>query len=119
VVSVWFDGINELNTVAADLGRIGFSATGRVMRVVQKTAFDIESTAKQLAPVRTGNLRNSITTTMMPAGLEATIGPEASYAAFVEWGTSRMAPHAFMGPALDRHSGDFLTALTIAAAPPL
>lgn len=105
----------ELNTVAVDLATAAGSVGARASLVVRKTAQDIEATAKQFAPVDTGNLKASIGTDVTGDGrfgaIEAEIGPTASYGGFVEWGTSRHAPQAFMGPALDRHSGDFVKAL--------
>ena len=70
---------------------------------VHKTARDIEADAKHMAPVRTGNLRNSIstTTTDVASVAEAVIGPTADYGAFVEFGTSRQSPQPYLGPAAD------------------
>lgn len=101
--------VSELNALAADLGKIGFRATGKATAVVAKTAHDIEATGKAFAPVDTGNLRNSISASVR--GLNAEIGPTANYGGYVEFGTSRMAPHAYMGPALDRHTPDFVRAM--------
>lgn len=86
--------------------------------VVRKTAMDIEANAKQIAPVDTGNLKNSIGSRIVSdaTGVEAIIGPTAAYGKFLEFGTSRMAPRAFMGPSLDRYSGAFATAMEQIAA---
>jgi HK97 gp10 family phage protein len=104
-------GINRLVvSFAASTGRVG--AAGAM--AVRKTAYDIEATSKVFCPVDTGNLRNSISTTITASGrdaeMTAEIGPTASYGAFVEFGTSRMAPHAYMGPAFDRHAHQLVTA---------
>jgi HK97 gp10 family phage protein len=48
------------------------------------------------APVRTGELRNSVQAT--DEGAVAT----APYAAYVEYGTSRTAPQPFAGPSVNR-----------------
>ncbi len=107
---------SELNRLAVDLtkaaGRIGPAA----QVVIRKTALDIERDAKAFAPVDTGNLRNSIghsdlRTVGQSGVLEAEIGPTAAYGAFVEFGTSRHGPAAYMGPAFDRHSGPFVSAV--------
>ena len=107
--------IRGLNEVVADLGRASRDAGPRVAAVVRKTAADIEATSKQFAPVDTGALRNSIghdfEQDWRSASARAVIGPTVEYARFVEWGTSTQGPQAFMGPALDRHSADFVTAL--------
>lgn len=99
-------GMRELKT---DLGKLSARAIPTAMRAVAKTAHDIEATAKQLAPVDTGNLRNSISADIH--GLTAEIGPTASYGMFVEEGTSRMAPQPYMGPAFDRHVPAFEAAM--------
>jgi HK97 gp10 family phage protein len=110
VVSVWFDGVDELNTIAADLGKAGFRAGPLAQVAIAKTAADIEADAKAFVPVDTGNLRNSIGRDVH--GLTAEIGPTANYGGFVEWGTSRMAPRAYMGPAFDRRAPGLKEAFT-------
>lgn len=79
--------------------------------VVVKSAAMIESLAKQAAPVRTGNLRNSISFDVSADGLTAEIGPTASYAPFLEYGTSRMAPRPFLMPAAEAVQPQFEAAL--------
>ncbi|WP_426566383.1 HK97-gp10 family putative phage morphogenesis protein [Angustibacter sp. McL0619] len=106
MVSVWFEGIDQLNSLSADLGKAS-ARVGRLAAVaVRASASDIERNAKLFCPVDTGNLRNSISTDLRGDGrslaMEAEIGPTANYGAYVEFGTSRMAPHAYMGPAFDR-----------------
>lgn len=110
--------VSELNSLAVRLDGASARAVPRANLVVRKTAMDIEANAKQIAPVDTGNLRNSIGHTMSgdSTGIEATIGPTAAYGKFLEFGTSRMAPRAFMGPSLDRYSGAFETAMAQIAA---
>lgn len=106
---------SELNqlavTVSATTGQLGALASA----ALRKSASDIERDAKVFAPVDTGNLRSSISTTVNGDGrfstMEAEIGPTAEYAAHVEYGTSTQAPAAYMGPAFDRHAGEFATAL--------
>lgn len=117
------DGISfdasELNALAATLSGAGARAGRYVSAVVRKTAADIERDAKVFAPVDTGNLRNSIGVDLHGDGrspaISAEIGPTANYGAFVEFGTSRMAPQAYMGPAFDRHSGQFSDAMQAVA----
>lgn len=109
--SVWFDGVEDLNTLAVDLGRAGQVVGEMASAVVRKTLLQIEGDAKSFAPVDTGNLRNSIGVDLDQDGLGGGVGPSASYGAFVEFGTARTGPQAYMGPALDRHSGEFEDAL--------
>lgn len=101
--------VSQLNTLTADLGRAGAAAVPLARKVLGKSSADIERDAKAFAPVDTGNLRNSISRDLM--GLKAEIGPTAAYGAYVEFGTSRMAPEAYMGPALDRNGWAFEKAM--------
>lgn len=87
----------------------------RVQLALRKTARDIVRDAKLLAPVDTGNLKNSITHSDLrsvgAAGGEIEIGPTANYGIFMEHGTSRVAPQPFMGPAADNNVRAFEQAM--------
>lgn len=113
MASVWFDGIDQLNTIAVALAGSAVRVGAGAAVVLRKVAHDVEATSKQFCPVDTGNLRNSIGTDL--GVLQAAVGPTAAYGKYVEWGTSRMSPHAFMGPALDRHAADFEAGIAVAA----
>ncbi|WP_238999285.1 HK97-gp10 family putative phage morphogenesis protein [Segeticoccus rhizosphaerae] len=101
----------ERSLGAVTAGRVGALAA----KVVRKVAADVERDAKILAPVDTGNLRNSISTSITGDGrhasMRAEIGPTASYGGYVEFGTSRMGPQPYLGPSLDRHTDPFVTAM--------
>lgn len=106
---------SELNRLAVDLGE-GASRVGeRVATAIRKSARDLEAQAKVFCPVDTGFLRSSIGTDInadgRSASMEAVIGPTATYGAFVEFGTSRKGPAAYMGPAFDRVAPDFVKAV--------
>lgn len=98
----------ELAALGVDLqtssGRLGQRASA----AIRKTAYDIEADAKALAPVDTGALQGSISTSITGDGrtgtMEAEIGPTVEYAGYVEHGTSRMAPQPYMRPAFDRRA---------------
>lgn len=106
---VEFDA-SELRSLATDLGE-GPRALGQLARTaVRKTAKDVQRSARQAAPVDTGNLKGSITTSDLRAmgtsgAIEAEVVATANYSAFVEFGTSRMAAQPYMGPAVDKHAG--------------
>ena len=77
-----------------------------VRSVVVKAAMDTVRDSKMLAPVDTGNLRNSIGSDITEAAgsIEAEVGPTADYGYYVEYGTSRnQNPQPFMGPAYDKN----------------
>ena len=102
---------SELNSLAADLGKQGHQTTRKAQAVVAKSAHDVQRVSQGLAPVDTGALKNSIGTDISGGGLEAQIGPTVHYGAYVEFGTRRMAPHAYMGPALDIVGPGFAAAM--------
>lgn len=82
-------------------------------RVALNAAEIVADRARQLAPVDTGRLRDSIGVSLTPPremsfsirgeGVRVFIGPAADviYAPYVEFGTWRQAAHPFMRPALD------------------
>lgn len=106
---------SQLNSLIFDLGARAGAVGGQAATVVKKTAADIEADAKVLAPFDTGNLRNSISTTVTGDGrfssITAEVGPTAEYGVHVEYGTSRMAPQPYLGPAFERRVGRFIAAL--------
>jgi HK97 gp10 family phage protein len=59
-----------------------------------------EQTAKQQAPVRTGFLRNSITTTRSPQG--GSLVSRANYSAYVNFGTRYMAARPYFTAGVTR-----------------
>ena len=65
-----------------------------------------ESYAKELCPVDTGNLRNSITHAQT-GEQEETIGSNVEYAPYVELGTVRMRARPFLQPAAENHSEEY------------
>lgn len=97
---------SELNQLIADMTEIPRQADALVRVAVQKTSADIKSDAQMFAPVDTGFLKGSIgyETFIDAGGVTGEIGPTAEYGEYVETGTEIMAPHAYMGPAFDRHA---------------
>jgi HK97 gp10 family phage protein len=89
----------QLDRLARDLSKAADKIEGAVPLLIAKTAADIEANAKKVVPVDTGFLKDSITSEA--DGLHAEVGPTASYGAYVEYGTARMAPQPYMGPAAD------------------
>lgn len=95
--------VSEVHRLAFDIESSTGQVGAKVARAVVKTAYEIERDAKINAPVDTGALRSSISTTITGDGrfgaIEAEIGPTVEYALFVEEGTSVHAPQPFMRPA--------------------
>lgn len=69
--------------------------------------------AKDLTPVRTGTLRDSIGVEVKPDDKEVYIGtmigkfPEKPYGKYVELGTSKMSPQPFLRPAATEHTAEY------------
>ncbi|MFI7691784.1 HK97-gp10 family putative phage morphogenesis protein [Nonomuraea sp. NPDC049655] len=82
-----------------------------VKAAVKKTGLDTVAAAQSLAPVDTGNLKNSIGVDFDPDGYGFEAGATANYAGYVEFGTSRMAPQPYLGPAFARTSEQFVEAI--------
>lgn len=118
VPSIRVTGANDL---AKELGRAGKDLPDLVKQITQKSALMLEAEAKRRAPVRTGRLKNSITTSQagltrgeLAAGQLAAVyevGPTVNYGAYVELGTRRMAPEPYLIPAADKIEPIFEQAL--------
>jgi HK97 gp10 family phage protein len=104
-VTVALEGMDELeDTLLAlpeDLRK------GALRRGVAEGAEVIESAAKAHAPRDTGTLAESIAAVEIRRGqrpgvvrFSVGVGPEAFYAFFIEYGTSKMVAKPFMRPAL-------------------
>ena len=104
--------MSDLARFAEDLRESADTLTRRASQVVRKAALDTMADAKTLAPVDTGNLRNSITTDARQGDLVAVVEATASYSAYIDWGTSKMRPQPFMRPAQDRNTGPFIDAIS-------
>lgn len=108
---------SELRKFGNDLTKMGADANRGGRLVVEKTAADISGDAKKIAfdkgVIDTGNLINSIgyDVNHRPGESSAEIGPTVEYAGYNEWGTSRMPPRPFLGPAFDRRIPGFEKAL--------
>lgn len=104
---------SEVMRFASDLGEVGPKVLKRARVAVQAVCAQTKRDAQILAPVDTGNLRNSITyeTSLKLGGTSGVVGPTAEYGAYVEFGTSRMGPQPYMGPATERGAASFYAAM--------
>lgn len=94
-----------------DFARISRELRPRLRDAINETALDVETLAKQRAPVKTGNLRRSLHTAPAAEELRATVGTNVEYARFVEYGTSRMGPRPYLTPALESNRPRFVDRL--------
>jgi len=102
-----------------ELAEIQSHLDPKTVEGLEEVADKIKEDAKELCPVDTGSLRKSIRkekelTSLYPftytVGIAAggqvknpKTGREVDYAAHVEFGTSRMPPQPFMGPAIEKN----------------
>lgn len=100
---------SDFRTLAADLARASARVEPLAQAVVTKSAADLQRLAQSAAPVDTGFLRSSISTTV--GRLEAEVGPTAHYGIYQELGTSRMGPQPYLFPALDQVTPGFEQAI--------
>ena len=90
--------------------QIGDKLAQELSRLVLKTAFDLEARAKTKAPVDTGALKNSIGVVEV-SGYEADVVVTVDYAAYVEYGTYKMAAQPYLTPAIEEVRPAFNAAL--------
>ena len=91
---------HNIDDVINSLERSIEKAIKAAEKELQLTALEIERDAKLNAPVDTGMLRASITST--GSGSEYEIGTNVEYAPFVEYGTKYMAARPFLFPAFEK-----------------
>ena len=77
------------------------------VRSLEKCGLTAEGYAKKLAPVDTGNLRNSITHEVDDGEHAAYIGTNVEYAPYQELGTVHMAAQPFLKPAVADHAKEY------------
>ncbi|GBD17574.1 hypothetical protein HRbin27_00056 [bacterium HR27] len=90
----------KVNLLDNKVPKVAEQLRPRAGQLVRKAAADITASAKNRAPVDTGNLRNSIT--WQRAGeLTAIVNVGAEYGIYVEYGTRKMRAQPYLGPAVD------------------
>lgn len=87
------------NEVLADINK----AKARALEICGGTA---ERYAKELCPVDTGLLRNSIAHEQRDANTEA-VGTNVDYAPYVELGTYKMRAQPYLRPAVENHRAEY------------
>ena len=100
-----------------DLEALGKLESGKVLRQAAMAGGKVvEGTMVEKAPVRTGDLADSISTVPAPDAERelalADVGPQVFYGRFVEYGTRQAPAHPFMRPAADSREKDAQKAAT-------
>lgn len=75
----------------------------QLYQAVRDTLKEVRRTAKELVPVRTGDLRGSIGFRSSRKDMSGFVFASMPYALFVEEGTSRMEAQPYLRPALEQH----------------
>lgn len=96
-------GVDEL---IAKIEAIKDEAPRRLAVATTAGAMRVHADAVRRAPYKTGNLRRSIHPDITEATKDRTvieIGTDVEYAAYMEFGTARIAPRPYLRPALDEN----------------
>lgn len=101
----------EVARLAVELDNATNTMQAMAKSAVKKTGLDTVAQAQALAPVDTGALKNSIGVDFDADGYGFEAGPTVNYGGYVEYGTSRMAPQPYLGPAFERTSEQFVKAI--------
>ncbi len=87
------------------LGEIMDALPEQIEQALTAIGMTAETHAKELCPVDTGRLRNSITHDV--DGQTAIIGTNVEYAAYVELGTSKMGARPYLAPAAKNYTSEY------------
>ena len=91
----------------SNLGSVLKATDEQLARAATAIGLIAESHAKQLCPVDTGYLRNSITNATEDNGHTVVIGTSVEYAPYVELGTRRMKARPYLRPAIENHKDEY------------
>jgi phage gpG-like protein len=95
----------EPSTAVKRLYEQGASQTrGAILQALRQAEAQALGEARRLVPVRTGRLRGSLYARVDEANLALVLGSDLSYAAAVEYGTSRTEPRPYLTPAVEAAS---------------
>lgn len=96
----------DYNNVPKVTATLRANASSKTLATVKK----IQATAKQLAPVLTGALRDSIVIERVNS-YQYTVYPLVDYGLYQELGTINNPPHPFMQPAAAQHREEFFESM--------
>lgn len=99
--------LNNLSKYSKDKVEEVYQAVAAVQAIVINDA-------RNIVPVRTGNLLKSIQAGVVQIDddeVTAEVKAEAEYASFVEFGTSRQRPKPYLTPAVEANQSTFMRAV--------
>ena len=94
-------------TIQDHSAEISADIKSALLRGLETCGLVAEGYAKKLAPVDTGNLRNSITHDVDNEGPASYIGTNVEYAPYQELGTIHMKAQPFLKPAVADHANEY------------
>lgn len=94
-------------TIQDHSAEISADIKSALLRGLETCGLVAEGYAKKLAPVDTGNLRNSITHDVDDGEPAAYIGTNVEYAPYQELGTIHMKAQPFLKPAVADHANTY------------
>ncbi len=83
------------------MAKLNSNFQNQVCRYLASWAADVKADAFRNSPIRTGYLRSTIYAVVKD--WVASLGVDASYAYFIEFGTRYMSAQPFMWPALEKY----------------
>jgi HK97 gp10 family phage protein len=99
--------VNEVTFLPNPLVGVEWERTAHTQAMIANLGEEVAQKARELAPVDTGALRDSITSELVGGGgpAEAQIVANVPYAGFVEFGTDDTPMQPYLRPALDAAVG--------------
>ena len=88
--------------------RVAASIKAKGAPLVRRIAEELEATAKAECPVRTGKLRDSITTEYDAGGLSASVVATAPHAKYVEYGTRKRRANRFLRRSVNKVGAKYM-----------
>lgn len=107
-VNVEWSGLDSL------MGQLGTTAAATIeaaASAMKLTTGQVQATAKQVAPKRTGYMANNISVEPVKktaTSVTGTVNAKADYSSFVEFGTYKMSAQPFIRPAVSAAQSLFI-----------
>jgi HK97 gp10 family phage protein len=107
-VNVKWSGLDKL---MEEIGATAEATVDAAASAMKTTTGQVQATAKQVAPKRTGYMANNISVEPVKktaASVTGTVDAKADYSSFVEFGTYKMSAEPFMRPAVSAAQSFFI-----------
>lgn len=92
--------INVSVKVTSNAKKVISAKNDAIARALEAIGIQAEGDVAELAPVDTGRLRDSITHEVDESEEAVYVGTNVEYAAYQEYGTSKMKPHPYLKPGI-------------------